>query len=604
MFQTNSRIGVRGSKIVSHVEVKQGAKIGSMQTRETAAFSMAGMLGSNSMSMSIAGGGTGKQLDLMLTGLLPSEDEALLRRLYLDMYYYDSVCGSCCDLMSNMPFSDFDLVGLDDKEIKVFESSIEKLTLRNMLPEISLDYLVNGLYSATLVFDNATKTFIDSVPYQPWQVQVVGTPLYSRDPLIKISPDSEMKQFFSEDSEYFRRIQKSMPKKLLDAFQSKEFVPDPMTTIYLPRRTFPHQFRGISYLKRALPWYLLEKTLYRGTLVEAGRRIRSLLHIQAGDETWTATSNELAAISQMFQQGDFDPLGAIITTRNSVQPTEIRQGGDFWKITDIIGDTTSIKLRALGVSEAFLSADSTYATAEVGISTFLEGNIAYRDMVTQKLFYNKLFPVIALSHDMFKDEKDRSRARDYKDMGFAANDASLLKTPAVRWHKNLRASNDRDTFDMLQALSEHGVPVPIRMWIAAGGVNYNDLVEGMKQNVADVDELKKLANQTKNAGGNSDGNAGDDQGNEEFEATLRAAMRSVVPNRTPIMKRDFGDAGELTRQTATGKLRHVFRQKEANTRINENIARASKNLQDRDYYASVAARVDRRMMRNFFGGGA
>ena len=606
MFRTSSRIGVRGSRVVSHVEVQgQKRRVGMSANRsETASFALAGMSGNNSLSMSVAGGGTGKQLDLLLTGLLPSEDEAVLRRIYLDMYYYDSVCGSCVDLMSNMPFSNFDLVGMDKDKLQIYERAIEKLTIRNMLPEISLDYLVNGAFIASLVFDNKTKEFTDSIPYQPWQVQVIGTPLYSRDPLIKISPDSEMKEFFSEDSPYFKRIQEQLPKKFLEAFQSKEFTPDPTTTIYMPRRTFPHQFRGISFLKRALPIYLLEKTLYRGTLVEAGRRMRSILHIQAGDETWEPTNVELSAISQMFQQADFDPLGAVVTTRNAIQPTEIRQGGDFWKFTDIVGDTTSIKLRALGTSEAFLSSDANFATAEVGLNTFLESNISYRDMTTQKLFDNKLFPVIAVSNKLYKDQdKGREIERRFKDMGLAANDKDNLQMPSVRWHKNLRAKDDRDTFDMLQALSEHNVPVPIRMWIAAGGVNYNDLVEGLRQNVEDVQQLKKLSQA---AGGNQQGGEGEGgEGDREFEARLTAALRSYKPYRpTPmqsIMARDFGAESEPFRTTVTGKMRHDFRPRQTHTRTNENIAKAARQLRNPDYLRSLSRKVDRRMVQALTG---
>ena len=606
MFRSSSRIGVRGNKVVSHVEVqRQRRLVGESASRPvTSSFALAGMGGSNSLSMSVAGGGTGKQLDLMLTGLLPSEDEAVLRRIYLDMYYYDSVCGSCVDLMSNMPFSDFDLIGLEEKELRVYQKAIEKLTIRNMLPEISLDYLVNGIYTASLVFDNRLKEFTDSIPYQPWQVQVVGTPLYSRDPLIKISPDSEMKEFFSEDSPYFRKIQEQLPKKLLEAFQSKEFVPDPTTTIYLPRRTFPHQFRGISFLKRALPIYLLEKTLFRGTLVEAGRRMRSILHIQAGDETWEPTSAELSAISQMFQQADFDPLGAVVTTRNAIQPTEIRQGGDFWKITDIIGDTTSIKLRALGTSESFLSSDANFATAEVGLNTFLESNMAYRDMVTQKLFYNKLFPVIAVSNRLYKDDaQGRIIERQFKDMGLAANDRDNLKIPAVRWHKALRASNDRDTFDMLQALSEHNVPVPIRMWIAAGGVSYNDLVEGLRQNVDDLKELKELA--AKASPGQQGGEGEDGESREGFEARLTAALRSYKPFRPTlvqsIMDRDFGEESEPVKYSVTGKKHHDFRPRQTHTRTNENIAKAARNLSDPEYMRSLSRKYDSKMVRRLAG---
>ncbi len=230
--------------------------------------------------------------------------------------------------------------------------------------------------------------------------------------------------------------------------------------------------------------------------------------------------------------------------------------------------------------------------------------MAYRDMVTQKLFYNKLFPVIAVSNRLYKDDaQGRIIERQFKDMGLAANDRDNLKIPAVRWHKALRASNDRDTFDMLQALSEHNVPVPIRMWIAAGGVSYNDLVEGLRQNVDDLKELKELA--AKASPGQQGGEGEDGESREGFEARLTAALRSYKPFRPTlvqsIMDRDFGEESEPVKYSVTGKKHHDFRPRQTHTRTNENIAKAARNLSDPEYMRSLSRKYDSKMVRRLAG---
>lgn len=72
----------------------------------------------------------------------------------------------------------------------------------------------------------------------------------------------------------------------------------------------------------------------QSTVSSARRRARSILHLSVGTDQWEPENDELEAITNMFQQTEEDPVGAIIATRNGISPNEIRQAGDFWKISD------------------------------------------------------------------------------------------------------------------------------------------------------------------------------------------------------------------------------------------------------------------------------
>ncbi len=596
MFKTNAKFGVRDGRVLSNVVTRRPINQPTSRGRSAeTAFMSGGGQSASGLSMNAAGSGNNKNVDLLLTGMLPSDNEAALRKMYMDIYHYDAVGGSACDLMSEMPFSDFSLTGLEDDDLKVYEESLEKLSLRNQLPLISRDYLVNGLFCSTLLFDNKQKSFYDSIPFQPGQIEVIGTPLYSRDPLIKVRPDADMKKFFQSQDPYLDKLRASLPAKLVEAFNSSEFSPDPLTTVYLPRRSFAHQIHGVSYLKRMLPIYLLEKHVFRGTLVEAGRRLRSMFHVQAGDDNWEPTAEELASLTQMFQQGDLDPLGAIITTRNGVTTQEIRQGGDMWKWTDVVGDTTAVKLRALGLSEAFLSQEVNFATAESSISSFLEGLRSYRGMVTQILFYNKMFPVIAVANNMIKKGVEVD-TRKFKDLGFAANDSASLRIPEVKWHKSLQATNDRDTFDMLQALSEHGVPVPLRMWVAAGGIEFESLLRDLKQDTSDRQRLDKVSGKPSEWPGDfGEGGDAPDTTEPTSSESAFASLRNL--RKVPFLARDFGAGGEARTYGRTGKQHYAFNQRGAATRENEYIAKAVASLSDPSHCRDVTRRVHARLAK-------
>lgn len=291
-----------------------------------------------------------------LTGMV-AEDSPLLLDAYRDMYYNDSICGSAVDLWSELPFSDFQLFGLPEDQLEVYRSAIARLNIRSACSQMTRQYLVDGSYTATLVFDNKTTQFTDQIPYATEDLTFDDSPLFSQDPVITAKIGKRFDKFLNETTPEWQNLRKSVPAKLLEALKSGEFVLDPLSTIYLARRTMATQ-PAVSYLKRCLPIYMLEKVLYRGTLFELSRRQRANVLVTAGDDMWEPTVDELSALANLFQQSDLDPMGALIVTRNSVNVSEFRSGGDFVKWTDVYDQTTSMKLKALGISDAFLSSDS------------------------------------------------------------------------------------------------------------------------------------------------------------------------------------------------------------------------------------------------------
>ena len=144
-----------------------------------------------------------------------------------------------------------------------------------------------------------------------------------------------------------------------------------------------------------------------------------------------------------------------IVTKNSA--------GDFVKWTDLYDQTTSMKLKSLGISDAFLSSDSTFNNAEQAVAVFMDNLAAYRSLFTHAVFTNKLFPLIAMAKGFFKEKVETANGLSIKKV----NDYSQLDIPKVRWNKRLSASSDENMMASLEALSQKGVPIPMRLWIAA-----------------------------------------------------------------------------------------------------------------------------------------
>lgn len=454
----------------------------------------------------------------MMTGIIPATpeltDSQSLALFFRDMYLHDNVAGSAVDIQSSFPFSDWELRGLRSEDIKIYNDSLERLNLLELLPQISTSYLTDGFFAGSLVFDFKKKQFMDVLIHDALSCEILNSPFHNIDPTITVHLNGAVRSFLDNPSEYTKAYMRTMPQQFIELLKSDAFELDPVSTLFVARRTLTDR-AYTSYLQRILPCYLVEKVLFRGTLVEAQRRQRATTHIQAGDDTWIPTDQELNAITQLFQSTESDPLGAWIATRNNIQVSEFRTAGDIWKWYETSESLTPMKLRALGISDAFLSGDASYASSESAYSTFVETVNAYRMHLTSKIFYNKIFPLIAVTNEMYSDMKDKPDSNSVTEFLFNANNRQKLRIPKLHWHKQLEARDEQSQFDMLEKISEHGIPVPLTTWIAAAGMD----VEALIRDLVESSELeKKLEPYKKN-----------DENSDDFGGTFASVEKPKAP---------------------------------------------------------------------------
>lgn len=299
--------------------------------------------------------------DPLLDGMDYDLDDRACFNLYRDMYHHDPVAGCVVDLYSTLPFSEFTLSGGESRYLAPYQEVIERLSFRTIFPQITVDYLVTGSFLGSMLFNKREKTFEDLMTHRADNATIKPLPFVSQDPIIEMTVAEEIRETLRSDSPRIEALRKRLGNEFIDKLLNDRMELDPLSTIYIPRKSFSFG-SGTSFFKRILPLFLIEKNLYRGTLIESGKRQRGIMHIQMGDgDQWEATPEDLEAALELFQNADADPLGAIVATRLGVMIDELRQGGDFWKITDIWDQTTQFKMRALGVGDAFLSGDANYS---------------------------------------------------------------------------------------------------------------------------------------------------------------------------------------------------------------------------------------------------
>jgi hypothetical protein len=604
-MQSKKRIlGVSGGRINFANDDEGSSVISRAQPRQmvTANAGFAGGTASNSLSVN---GFWQSNYQYYMTGIIPADphliDTSTLALFYRDMYLFDNTGGSAVDILSHFGFSDFELRGLEEKELHPFQEACDRLSIQQMLPTVSVAHLTDGFFCGSLIFDPKSKQFMDTLIHDALSTAVIPSPFWNVDPTINVRVGQSTQQFMHDTSEYARMYMDSMPRQFIEMLKSGAFTVDPVTTLFVPRRSTTDR-AYTSYLHRLLPMYLIEKVLFRGTLVEAQRRQRAMTHITAGDDVWTPTGEELHALVSQFQQAEFDPLGGWVSTRNAVQAVDLRPGGDFWKWTDMADVLVPYKLRALGISESFMSGESSYAAAESAYSTFLETINAYREQMTHRVFYQKLFPLVAVVNNMYKDPA--KGAKNNRIIEFLFNNANRanLKMPQIHWHKDLEAKGEENMMELLEMASDKGVPIPLKMWMAAAKIDPEGLVR-------DLEEDRQLRARLEQYTGKDTSHEGEEQMNPDMHGDQRDQEREIdgpgdkefaaLFNRTtselpstsfksgmggyrkPILSRDFGDSGDTWTLTKTGRIKHNPNPVAARIKHNNMIYKISKEA-DKD----------------------
>lgn len=535
---------------------------------------------------------TGIGVNKYFTGLLPNSaiDDAPLIQYYRDMYAFDSVGGAAVDLMTSFPFSDYTLGGQDSDILEIFSESVSRLNIRQLFPEVALNYLVDGAFIGSLVYDGQLKAFQDVMIHDRQNSTIYRSPFHTQDPPIRVNSAAILRQFMEQSSPYVGSVLKSFPSGFLETFSHDNALLDPLSTIYVPRKT-TYEAPTASYLRRLLPIYMLEKFVYRGTLIEASKRLRSTSHVQAGDDTWIPTPEEMDEIRDLFAASELDPLGAWVVTRNGISVTDVRQAGEMWKWTDL--DLTAHKLRALGISEAFLSADANYSNSATAQSVFMESCLGFRTMLGQKVLEKKLFPLIALQHRLYRDPDKAVKNTDANSVLSNLTNTRNLKLPVLAWHKTLE-NPDPSTMEVLEKLTEKGIPVTLRRWAAAGNLNLTTLLAEAEEDRAIRDAIQRLNPEA------VEGNPG--EGNEEASVIAKAHGLNSIPassvlsrRKRSILNRDMGNASEAYTFDESGKKKHVFNQTQWDKKQNDMIWKAQKELSDPNVRASYLKRARSRL---------
>ncbi len=511
------------------------------------------------------------------------EDPRVKRKIFRDLYYHDPISGSAADVYSTLPFSDFHLMGINDKFVlDVYHSSLENLHLRSLLPGISLDYLVLGTFIGSSIFDENKKIYSSIMPQNIENAETQHIPIFGIDPIIDIVIPKEVQKVLKSSDPRIKRLLENVSRSFLNQLANGKLQLQPENTIYLQRSTMTAEEFGTSMYERILPITLIEKALFRGTIDQASRRQRAMLHaVIGGEDEWVPTQEDLQGYKDLILQADMDPTGAILVTRTGVNMQEIRQAQDFWQVDQISDYASQLKYRAFGLSEAILQGETSFSTLDASLSITLDNIRSYREMIQRRLFYEKIFPTLALANDFTKDRysvtgshiSERTESNGLKTLVASCNDTrrnvvigseqedtSNLLFPKIVWHKQLAPEGDQTYLSILTEMQQMGIPVPLSVIAAAGGLDINEIVNGSKEDIAIRDSLGSISQKIQeiNEKYQLAPQGEDGAGGYGAEAKLIEGISGYsVPKRIPMAKRQFRPEDHVGSIDSNGKRRDI-----------------------------------------------
>jgi len=283
----------------------------------------------------------------------------MLRMIYLR----DEVGGPMVDIYKEMAWSDYDLLGMEDKEmLRPYEDTARSMDFLSVLPEVSSEDLVIGRSISSLLWDDTKGIFVGMVPHDPDFCRITPMPIFGHDPMVDLRASPGWKAFADSDDERVVDVRSTLPPRIMETLSNSGFIPlDPINTAFIRRRCGSYDHVGTSIYSRLVNFIAIQKALLDTTVVSLRRRAAGVLHIIAGDERWEPTQEELSALAGMWMQAEEDQGGGIVATRSGVQADRGASAqGDAWKLSDEWAFLSEGKMRALGVSDAFLSGESTF----------------------------------------------------------------------------------------------------------------------------------------------------------------------------------------------------------------------------------------------------
>lgn len=320
-------------------------------------------------------------------------------------YEYEPVVGNLIDLHRQMPLSEYNLVCRDKSVERSFQEFSERIELLPTSSYMLGDWLLLGEAVAWTVWDDFNKTWKEITLIPPEKVEFRRTYL-SKEPLMFLHVDSELKRLVNSADEIDKAIVREMDPNLVAKLRSSDrvFLP-PNQAHHFANKISMSDLRGTSILKRALYAMQLKYKLRLLHHTYIDRAAFPLKVFKLGDSAskWIPSRAHFESLRNMLAQAQSDPDFSLLF-HYGLQ-VEFHGAKDRWEnLLPHYEWCDKEIMTALFANDALLHASgSTYSNANVSVRVLMSRYQTIRALL--ELFWkNKIFKPMALAREYWVND--------------------------------------------------------------------------------------------------------------------------------------------------------------------------------------------------------
>lgn len=465
-------------------------------------------------------------------------------RRYFDVF--DPVVGGVIELHSQMPFSTARLFGIDDKQVlRKYEQANEEVSLWAKLPEMCKEFLKIGEAFPYLRWDDSKGYFSHIILQNQDFIEIEQSLFVEEEDKYFLSSDPRIRTILEGDEPTYRDRKSRLPVEFLRSIFYGEKIPLPFDDkdlfFALIKRGAPNDIRGTSIIDRLFKYLIYEDKLLDAQTAIADNFIFPLRMFKLGNENWTPNPEQLDAFQEILMNKQFDP-NFYLLTHNAVTYESHNLASDVMSLANEWDRIDKVKMIGLGISQTFLTGESSYASAHVAFQTAIERYRTLRSFFETE-FLAKYFKTIAERNEFYKPSP-----RELNGQYRVANREKELLIPKLDWSKKLVVREEETYLNFLAGLMGK-FPIAESTFFSALGVSLED---ELLRKVED-DKLKtRLGIKLEKDFGSSSKKEGEEEGEEKglfswfkrdkkrFASSEEKYLYTVAKNIHNIQKKEGG----------------------------------------------------------------
>jgi len=369
----------------------------------------------------------------------------------------DALVPTCIDILTELPFSEFDLKGpgVTGSIKRGFEDMVDRTGLVTKCTEGLREYFITGEMGAHGLWD-ATDGMWRKFHFHPSdQLTVYDLPVFMQEPIVEWTPPDHYREILAVDHPMMRKQRGSIPRDVLEAVLNGDSITlEPAAFTLLARKNAPDAARGTSILTRIWRAIVYQDALFHAAIQTARRMAAPVKLVKLGDpgSDYYPTPEQERAIKEALAQSELDP-GAWITWSWAINVELIGVQERVLPITQHMPLVEAMILSAFGINKALILGEASYNSASAGLTIILQRLLALRNMLVRKWLVPKVFGMMAVANNWVL----RSPAEVQHGLRINRSpQETRYIIPDIVWRKSLDSNIDSEKISAIGQLKEIG----------------------------------------------------------------------------------------------------------------------------------------------------